>query len=240
MSTYDSNFFKYVNSGSINSASQLIPLLLQHIQIGSILDVGCGQGAWLSVWEEFGVKKITGIDGDYVNQDDLLIDTDNFITHDLSFPFDLKQQFDLVVSLEVAEHLPGSSAENFIKCLTEHGQLILFSAAPKGQGGDHHVNEQDYDYWRKLFNKYGYSPIDYVRPLINNNLKIEPWYRYNSFLYSSDKNLVALPTVIRDQLIKNEIIDDIAPLWYKIRKRFVYLLPVKIVSCIAKLKKRIV
>ena len=50
MSSYDTVFFDYVNSGSIRSAERVLPYLTDYVTIDSVLDVGCGQGAWLYVW----------------------------------------------------------------------------------------------------------------------------------------------------------------------------------------------
>jgi hypothetical protein len=35
--------------------------------------------------------------------------------------------------------------------------MVLFSAAPPGQGGEHHVNERTYEFWRGLFARHGYD-----------------------------------------------------------------------------------
>lgn len=238
---YDNDFFKYVNSGAIDSANEIYPHVFNDIPIKSVLDVGCGQGAWLSVWKNFGVSDITGIDGSYVDRDNLLIDEKDFITHDLSYEFNLNRRFDIVQSLEVAEHLPEKSARGFVDSLVRHGDLIIFSAAPKGQGGDHHVNEQNYDYWRILFASHGYKPIDYLRPLIAGNKKIEPWYRYNIFIYSSSENLERLPVKFQERIIaESEKLHDVSPLVYKMRKRLVSLMPVYMMTIIAKIKEKIV
>ena len=238
---YDNDFFKYVNSGAIDSANEIYPHVFKDIPINSVLDVGCGQGAWLSVWKNFGVSDITGIDGSYVDCDNLLIDEKDFISHDLSNEFNLNRRFDIVQSLEVAEHLPEKSARGFVDSLVRHGDLIIFSAAPKGQGGDHHVNEQNYDYWRILFASHGYKPIDYLRPLIAGNKKIEPWYRYNIFIYSSSENLERLPVKFQERIIaESEKLHDVSPLLYKMRKRLVSLMPVYMMTIIAKIKEKIV
>ena len=238
---YDNDFFKYVNSGAIDSANEIYPHVFNDIPIKSVLDVGCGQGAWLSVWKNFGVSDITGIDGSYVDRDNLLIDEKDFITHDLSNEFNLNRRFDIVQSLEVAEHLPEKSARGFVDSLVRHGDLIIFSAAPKGQGGDHHVNEQNYDYWRILFASHGYKPIDYLRPLIAGNKRIEPWYRYNIFIYSSSENLERLPVKFQERIIaESEKLHDVSPLLYKMRKRLVSLMPVYMMTIIAKIKDKIV
>ena len=53
---YDNSFFDYVNSGSLRSARRLLPALKEHIEFDDVLDVVCGQGAWLSVWSELKVN----------------------------------------------------------------------------------------------------------------------------------------------------------------------------------------
>lgn len=235
---YDAAFFRYVNAGALLSARRLLPQLLEESSIASVLDVGCGQGAWLSVWSELGVS-VTGIDGDYVDRASLLIPPENFLAHDLSRGFDLQRRFDLVQSLEVAEHLPAEAAAQFVQSLVRHGDLVLFSAAPKGQGGDHHVNEQDYDYWRALFAQHGYVPFDYVRPLLRDERDVEPWYRFNTILYVSLERLDSLPERIRRTRIPDdEPIRDVSPVLYRLRKKVTALLPVPAVTAIAKLKER--
>jgi hypothetical protein len=69
----------------------------------------------------------------------------HFAAFDLSRPFRLGRRFDLVQSLEVAEHIPPAQTEIFVDNLAAHGDVILFSAAVPGQGGEFHVNEQPYD-----------------------------------------------------------------------------------------------
>jgi SAM-dependent methyltransferase len=238
---YDTIFFNYVNSGAIQSAERLLPFLLQKLEIDSVLDVGCGQGAWLSVWRKLGVQDVIGIDGNYVDRHHLLIPETLFFHRDLAEEFNLGRRFHLVQSLEVAEHLPEKRSSVFVESLVNHGDLILFSAAPKGQGGYNHINEQDYNYWRTIFAGFGYAAIDYLRPLIINQRVIEPWYRYNPILYASSSYIEALPEIIqRSRVPDKEKIRDLSPPIYKIRKEVVGLLPVRIMTWSAKLKSCVV
>ncbi len=238
MTTYDATFFDYVNSGAVRSAERVLPHLLQHWAISSILDVGCGQGAWLSVWKRLGVNDIMGIDGDYVSQTSLLIPPDSFKPTDLAHGFTLGRRFDLVQCLEVAEHLPLPSSAILVDSLVEHGDIVLFSAAPKGQGGDHHINEQDYEFWRCQFARHGYVPFDFLRPLLLNDDQIEPWYRYNPFLYVSAACIATLPAAIaRCRVPDGEKLRDLSPWSYRLRKWAVSFLPVSVMTQLAKLKE---
>jgi len=238
MGNYDNTFFDYVSNGAVRSARHFLPVVLDALNPSSVLDVGCGRGAWLSVWRELGVEVVRGIDGDYVDRSKLLCPGESFQARDLSEPFDLGERFDLVQSLEVAEHLPESSARTFIASLTKHSDRVLFSAAPKGQGGDHHINEQNYDYWRRIFAEYDFVPVDFIRPVVKSNSEIEPWYRYNSILYVLRSRVDKLPENIRKFLIKKETIDDVSPLPYKLRKLMLSRLPVSVLTKLAKLKER--
>jgi hypothetical protein len=138
-----------------------------------------------------------GIDVDYLDDSLLLIPTTQFRRRDLTKPFALERTFDLVLCLEVAEHLPESSAEHLIASLVASGEVILFSAAIPGQGGTHHVNEQWPPYWRALFNSYGYELFDCFRPVIWDNEDVQIHYRQNMFLFVNRNSQATGPALAR-------------------------------------------
>jgi SAM-dependent methyltransferase len=147
------------------------------------VDVGCGIGTWLQAFVELGIEDLLGVDGDYVDRSKLLISWSRFLAWDLSRPLKIDRKFDLVMSLEVAEHLPEASARDFVASLTSLGDAILFSAAIPHQAGTHHVNEQWPDYWRDLFGEVGYEMVDCLRARIWDDEAIASSYRQNAFLY---------------------------------------------------------
>jgi SAM-dependent methyltransferase len=172
---------------NFNAAREIVPLLLRLTHAQCVLDVGCGTGTWLKVFEENGVEDYCGVDGFYVNENQMKISVTKFVKMDLRTNWSLNRKFDLVICLEVAEHLPESSADVFIEDLTRHGDFIVFSAAVPGQGGQNHLNEQWPEYWQKKFNKHGFYFHDTLRPLIWSNERIEWWYRQNIFLVKKEK-----------------------------------------------------
>lgn len=58
---------------------------------------------------------------------------------------------DLVTCTEVAEHMDAKDAPHLVKVLCSAGAPIVFTAAPPGQPGNHHVNCQPKEYWLALF-----------------------------------------------------------------------------------------
>ncbi len=195
---YTNNFFNSIQQYAQQSATETIPLILDLIQPKNVVDVGCGNGIWLSVFEEFGVQEILGIDGDYVDPALLMIPAINFLTHDLKQPLQLQRKFDLVVSLEVAEHLPIDCAEIFIDSLTRLGSVVLFSAAIPFQGGTGHLNEQWPEYWAEHFKNKGYVAIDCLRKKLWYKEKVAGYYSQNILIFVKEDCLERYPLLAEE------------------------------------------
>jgi 2-polyprenyl-3-methyl-5-hydroxy-6-metoxy-1,4-benzoquinol methylase len=154
--SYSANYFDEIETGSIRSAQKVVPTVLRLVHPSSVVDVGCGRGAWLRVFQDYGVADVLGIDGGDIESSSLLIEPAHFQSRDLVHDATLaSRQFDLAMCLEVAEHLPGDVAPSLVRRLTQLSSIILFSAAIPGQGGVDHVNEQWPNYWENLFSQLG-------------------------------------------------------------------------------------
>ena len=113
-----------------------------------------------------------------------MLDSDiKFQSIDLNKPFFAPEKVDLVMTLEVAEHLEPSTAPQFVKSLTDASDAVLFSAAYTKQGGRNHINEQPHSYWAQLFAAHDFAPFDLFRPAFWGNENVCFWYRQNAFLY---------------------------------------------------------
>lgn len=129
----------------------------------SYLDLGSGTGAMVNMARKMGVEAF-GID---------LISKGPgneswFVQHDLTQPLVIPgNPFDLITSFEVAEHLPADAHEVFVDTIARHlrykptlaelSGLLIFSAAPPGQAGEHHVGCRPAREWRSMFHERGLS-----------------------------------------------------------------------------------
>jgi SAM-dependent methyltransferase len=185
MPNYDIEFYRGRDKLTRFAAETVLGIVQGVIpEIRSAIDIGCGVGTWLSVLKARGASTVLGIDGSWVHRESLVIPPECFVTLELSredLPVDGK--YDLVISLEVAEHLPAERASAFVAQLAQLGDFILFSAAIPGQGGTGHVNEQWPEYWIDRFERQGYTAFDFIRREIWTDKRIAVHYRQNIFLF---------------------------------------------------------
>ena len=174
------------NVHNLTAPREVAPLIMELIGPSSILDVGCGIGTWLKAFEQLGITDYCGVDGSYVNRNLLQIPQNKFHPQDLRQEWSLNRKFELVISLEVAEHLDEQFAEHFVNTLVRHGDVIIFSAAIPKQGGQNHVNEQWLSFWKNKFDTVKYTLYDVLRPMIWTNSKVDVWYKQNMVVFCKE------------------------------------------------------
>lgn len=122
----------------------------------SFLDVGSGDGAMVNIAEKLGI--------DANGMDQLPRPAHpKLIQCDLRLPQDLGRKYELVTSIETAEHIEPQYADIFVDTIVRHAEKrIVFTAAMPGQQGHGHVNCQPAYYWREKFWRHGwdYNPRD--------------------------------------------------------------------------------
>lgn len=178
-------FYTERNALTLNAAEAVLSIVGARFgSPKSVLDVGCGVGTWLYVAEANGATRLRGIEGTWINEvQDLVVPREIIEVVNLQGDWSVDREFDLSISLEVAEHLSPAAGSRLVKQLCNASPLVLFSAAAPGQGGNGHVNEQWPDYWQKKFANNGYRSIDCVRPVIWNEDNIPWWYRQNILIF---------------------------------------------------------
>ena len=231
---YSSDFYDYINAGSTASARCVVPLMRSVMTIDSVLDVGAGVGAWAAQWLAGGTPEVTAVDGAYAEDSPLLVPARHFVAHDLTQPMDLDRKFDLVQSLEVAEHIPEDKADVLVESLVRHGDVVMFSAAVPGQGGEFHINEQPLEYWRQKFASHGYAPFDWLRPQMADQDDIEPWYRYNTIIYANETGQAKLAAQVLAACIPDDrAVPHAGSAAWRMRRAMVSAMPTWMVTRIA-------
>jgi glycosyltransferase involved in cell wall biosynthesis/SAM-dependent methyltransferase len=69
---------------------------------------------------------------------------------------ELDHDYDLVVCMEVLEHLSPHLAPITVANFSRHADRVLFSASPDGFRDPTHLNVQPTDYWVELFGRHGF------------------------------------------------------------------------------------
>lgn len=193
---YNKNFYINQASSSLKSGIGTLSFLFDLIgKPASVLDVGCGTGSWLAAAHNQGVEDIFGVDGGSSAKEMLMIPPSCFRELDVSKSFTLNKKYDLLITLEVAEHLNSESHRSFIQNLIDHSDVVLFSAAIPYQGGTGHCSENWPAYWCKLFSSFGYDCFDVIRPVIWDAPGIDFWYKQNIFLYVKSGKAASLGLV---------------------------------------------
>lgn len=174
MTLYSDQWRDQVRHGAQASAATMVPLLISRFHPESMVDVGAGEGWFAQKFTEYGVEA-TKVDGPWV-PDAVQVDFD-------SPPYPDLGTFDLVLCLEVAEHIAPEHAEAFVTWLCSLGGLCVFSAAIPGQGGKGHVNEQPPAYWVDLFSQHDRRGSGALRRDLWDDPDVEPWYAQNLLVF---------------------------------------------------------
>jgi SAM-dependent methyltransferase len=180
---YSPDYFQSIGDLSRRSAAVAAPMVTSLLQPRSVVDVGCGTGAWAAAFKSAGAVEVLGVDGEYCERSQLEIDAREFMAADLTNPLSIDRRFDLAVCLEVAEHLDERYADALVTSLTRLAPAVLFSAAIPHQGGEHHVNEQWPSYWVEKFAKHDYAAADPFRRLLWTHKSVAWWYAQNMLLF---------------------------------------------------------
>ncbi len=189
--SYPRFFYQSQSDSAEAGISEIVEAILEVIRPQSVADVGAGVGRFLAAFVERGIEDVRGYDQPGIDEDVLCIPRERFVGCDLCQPVEIDRQFDLVVSLETAEHLPEASADTFVETLTGLGPVVVFSAAIPGQGGFRHINEQWQDYWAEKFHDRGYAAVDCLRDRLWTSPNVATFYQQNILMYASEAALAA-------------------------------------------------
>ncbi len=128
--------------------------IVQEINPQTVLDAGCAKGFLVEAFRDRGVEAF-GLDiSEYaISQCREDIRPYCWVASAVD-PF--PRRYDLIVCIEVLEHLPKQDAEIAVVNLCKHADDILFSSTPDDFTECTHINVQPFEYWAGLFAKQGF------------------------------------------------------------------------------------
>jgi SAM-dependent methyltransferase len=134
--------------------------LVADIAPKTVLDAGCAIGLLVEALRQHGVDA-TGIDlSAYAigRVDDRL----RAYCRQGSIADEFPQRYDLIVSIEVLEHMPARDAEAAIANFCRHTDDVVFSSSPLDYKEPTHVNVHPPEYWASEFARHGfYRDVDF-------------------------------------------------------------------------------
>jgi 2-polyprenyl-3-methyl-5-hydroxy-6-metoxy-1,4-benzoquinol methylase len=153
---YDTGFFSGLGCDQgARRSKEVVDVLIEFFHPTSVFDVGCGGGFYLYHFAKSGILSV-GCEGSDTGIS--LCPPESIVfKHDLRYPLRCNRTFDLILCIEVAEHLPSRFSEVLVKSVANlASKHVVFTASPPGSEGDDHINCREPEFWDALFNKHGF------------------------------------------------------------------------------------
>ncbi len=173
--------------------------LAQRDRPASVLQIGCGSGAYLKYFASQGTQRIKGVDA--AEGRSRYLQLEEYTQVDFDKPFALAETFDLVICMEVIQHIPAQSEHILISSVAQLArERIVFSGARPGQTGAGHINHRPISHWLDLFASAGWYPCLFDS-LALRSLSTFPWFRGTLVVLTRDGHGA---TAARERLIELE------------------------------------
>jgi SAM-dependent methyltransferase len=144
---YDKAYYdKFVEPTMAMSAEAIAQSITATFAPRSVIDVGCGTGLLLASLARRGVS-VVGLEYSVAALELCRARGLDVRAFDIENEAPPPLVADLVVSTEVAEHLPEACAGRYVDLLCRLSDTVVMSAAVPGSGGTDHTNEQPNQYW---------------------------------------------------------------------------------------------
>jgi SAM-dependent methyltransferase len=173
---YREAYFRDMDALHTPVYARLAETIYSRLKPASVIDVGCGTGGLLAAFASRGVR-VHGLEGSRhaIAMSSL---SDRIIRCNLERGVPYLGRFDVCFCIEVAEHLPARCGPSLVSGLATMSDLVVFSAAPPGQKGTHHVNLRPQSYWMTVFEEHGFGLSNLTRELKSAIADVDSGARY--------------------------------------------------------------
>jgi SAM-dependent methyltransferase len=159
--------------------------IVQRLSPRSVFDAGCALGLLIEQ------LRLLGVEAEGVDISEFAItnapESVRPFVRVASVTEPLERRYDLIVCIEVLEHMPQREAETAIANLTAYTDDILFSSSPLDFKEATHVNVHPIEHWAELFAHHGF-----VRDVDFDASFITPW------AMRLRRRAEPLPRIVRD------------------------------------------
>lgn len=186
---YGNEYFQFVEQTTIQSADAIADSIVRSFQPALLVDVGCGTGVLLECLRRRGVR---GKGLEYAEAALALcrlrkLEVIKFDVTTDPLPVDFGHA-DVVISMEVGQQLPATSADRYVDLLCQSAPVVIFSSGVPGQGDRHPLNEQPHQYWIAKFHQRGYCFDEALSLQWRKEWKVRataPWFHNNVLVFRS-------------------------------------------------------
>lgn len=144
-----------------NFNSGVSEFIIKELKPTSILEFGCGVGWYCKYMSDNGVEIVHGIEPEKMDESNFVNDGCEqfcFNVTEQEEPEGILSQYDMVLSLEVMEHVPRKFHDRAFDFLaSKKPRIVVFGAARVNQGGHGHVAERPEEEWIQEWVKRGYT-----------------------------------------------------------------------------------
>jgi SAM-dependent methyltransferase len=173
--TFDAYYYRYCCGGGCQRDRSWLAFfggvadrIVGDVQPRRVLDAGCAFGFLVEALRERGVEAM-GMDISAYAIGNVHPSIRSYCRQG-SITENLDADYDLIVTIEVLEHMPQADAERAIANMCTHTADILFSSSPLDHRELTHVNVQPPEYWAEQFARHGfYRDVDFDASFIT------PW-----------------------------------------------------------------
>jgi len=142
--------------------------IVQDIGPASVMDAGCAMGLLVEILRQRGVEAY----GRDISEYSISMVQPEIQPYckvgSITEPFE--RHYDLIISMEVLEHMTPEESEKAVENFCRHTDDVLFSSTPFDYKEATHFNVQPPEYWGELFARHGfYRDVDFDASFIT------PW-----------------------------------------------------------------